>query len=225
LAALNVGPAGSIVSLWRLFLASASVRGSIPALTELVGHDARIGVSANALDMEPEAERREWLGRETRALASAGFSPVKLDLRDYFADPAALVELLARLEMVWATGGNVFVLRKALQRSRLDELLPAAVRDDSLAYGGSSAGACVCAPTLRGIDLIDNAYAAGEPVFEGLGLVDYSIAPHLGAEGEGGKAIARLVDHFERAGMPYRALRDGQAIVVRNGDSTTIEFY
>jgi peptidase S51-like protein len=104
------------------------------------------------LDMEPDAERREWLGTETRALASAGFSPVELDLRGYYADPAALVELLARLDMVWATGGNVFVLRKALHRSRLDELLLAHLGDDSLAYGGCSAGACVCGPTLRVID-------------------------------------------------------------------------
>jgi dipeptidase E len=209
----------------RLFLASASVRGRVPTLTELVGDGAKIGVSANALDREPDVERTEWLAKETHALESAGLCPVELELRDYYADPAALVEVLARLDMVWATGGNVFVLRRALQRSRLDELLLAHLRNDLLAYGGCSAGACVCGPTLHGIDLIDDAHAAGEPIFDGLGLVDYSIAPHLGADGEAGKAIRRLVTHFESAGMPYRALRDGQAIVVQNGNSRTIEFY
>jgi dipeptidase E len=209
----------------RLFLASASVRGRVEELTALVGANARVGVSANAFDMESEAVRREWLGKEMRALAGAGLSPVELDLRDYYAETTALLESLAGLDMVWATGGNVFVLRQALKRSHFDELLSARVHDDTLAYGGCSAGACVCAPTLRGIDLIDNAYSAGDPVFDGLGLVNYSIAPHVGADGEVGDAIARLVAYFERVGMPYRALRDGQAIVIHDGDSRTIDFY
>lgn len=209
----------------RLFLASASVRGRVEALTEMVGSDARVAVSANALDVEAAAVRREWLATEMHALAVAGLSPFALDLRDYYANPAALARLAARVDMVWTTGGNVFVLREALTRSRFDELLVARVRDDSIAYGGCSAGACVCAPTLRGIESIENAHAAGEPIFEGLGLVDYSIAPHLGAEGEAGAAIARLVDYFQRARMPYRALRDGQAIVVNAGRSFTIDFH
>lgn len=149
-------------------------------MTDLVGSNASVGVSANAFDMEAEAERREWLRQEMRALSGAGLSPVELDLRDYYADQAALVERIDRLDMLWATGGNVFVLRKALKRSRLDELLLSRLRDDLLAYGGCSAGACVCGPTLRGIDLIDDAHAAGTPIFDGLGLVDYSIAPHAG---------------------------------------------
>jgi len=131
------------------------MRGTVQALTDLVGSEARVAVSANALDMEAEALRQEWLGNEMRALSSAGLAPVEVDLRDFYADSAALVELLARRDMVWATGGNVFVLRKALKQSRLDQLLLAHVRDDSLAYGGCSAGACVCGPTLRGIDLVD----------------------------------------------------------------------
>lgn len=209
----------------RLFLASASVRGRVEELTDLVGSGASVAVSANALDMEGDSERRAWLETELHALSAAGLSPGELDLRECYGDPPALSERLARFEMVWATGGNAFVLRKALERSGLDELLLTRLGDDSLAYGGSSAGACVCGPTLRGIDTIDDAYAAGDPIFEGLGLVDYAIAPHVGAEGEPGEAIARLVAYYARAGIPYRALRDGQAIVVRNGGSTMIDLY
>jgi peptidase E len=96
--------------------------------------------------------------------------------------------------------------------------------DDTLAYGGCSAGACVCAPTLRGIELIDDAFAAGAPVFDGLGLVDFSIAPHYGADGEVGETIDRLIAHFRAAGTPYRALRDGQAIVLHDGRTRSIEY-
>jgi peptidase E len=71
----------------------------------------------------------------------------------------ALDEVAAELvaDMFWATGGNAFVLRKALQRSGVDQVLDARVRAGSLAYGGSSAGACVAGSTLRGLELIDDA--------------------------------------------------------------------
>lgn len=207
----------------RLFLSSATVRGRVEALTELVGPDASVGVSANALDAEPDRDRDEWLLKEMRALAGAGLSPAAIDLRACYDDRRALGEMLSCLDMVWATGGNVFVLRNAFRRSRLDELLPARLIDDSLAYGGCSAGACVCAPSLRGIDLIDDAYAAGEPIYQGLGLVDHAIAPHLGADGETGEAIGRLVTYFESEGVPHWALRDGQAIMVSGEDTRLIE--
>jgi dipeptidase E len=208
-----------------LFLASASLPGKVEELTDLVGPHARVGVSANALDVAPRRERDEWLEREIRALGGAGLSPIELDLREYYAHPEAIVEVASALDMVWATGGNVFVLRKAFRRSGFDRLLLARLDDNSLAYGGCSAGACICGSTLRGIELIDDAHAAGPPIFEGLGLLDYSIAPHFGADGEIGQAILRLTRHFEETGTPYRALRDGQAIVVHDESSTMIEFH
>ncbi|HZQ81491.1 MAG TPA: Type 1 glutamine amidotransferase-like domain-containing protein [Gaiellaceae bacterium] len=204
----------------RLFLASAGVRGRVHELTELVGAGARVAVSANALDLVvSEAERAVWLDRELAALAGAGLVPRELDLR------VADTDGLADADMLWATGGNAFVLRKALRRSGIDDVLLARLRDGSLAYGGSSAGACICGPTLRGIELIDDASADGEPLFTGLGLVDFCIAPHFEAEGEAGETIARLVEHYQLTGTPYRALRDGQAIVVRDGAETLIDCY
>jgi len=174
--------------------------------------------------MESGPERDEWLETEMHALAGAGLSPVEVDLREYYPRPETIGKVLAGLDIFWATGGNVFVLRKALRRSRVDEVLLALLEDDRLAYGGCSAGACVCSPTLRGIHLIDDAHAGGAPIFDGLGLLPYSIAPHFGADGEVGEGISRLVRYFDESGTPYRALRDGQALVVRGEDSTQIEF-
>jgi len=204
----------------RLFLTSAGVRGHVEELTALVGDGAKVAVSANALDLVvSEDERALWLGRELAALARAGLAPYELDLRR--AGAAALGDV----DMLWATGGNAFVLRKALERSGVGDALVARLHDGSLAYGGSSAGACVCGPTLQGIELIDDAYADGEPIFAGLGLVDFCVAPHFEADGEAGETIARLVAHYRATGTPYRALRDGEAVVIRDGDLTAIDCY
>jgi dipeptidase E len=192
-------------------------------LRALVGDGARVGVTANALDLVvSDAERASWLAREVAALAEAGCAVAERDLRRHYGRPGSIDEVLDGLDAVWATGGNVFILRDALRRSGLDAALAARLADDTLAYGGSSAGACVCGPTLAGFELIDDAHAAGEPIFAGLGLVPFSIAPHFRTPGEAGDTIDRLVTHFRDTGMPYRALEDGEAIVVRDGEVETV---
>ena len=101
---------------------------------------------ANAVDNLPEFPRAKWVDEERRMLASVGLSAFELDLRGYYQRPGALAAALAEVDLVWTTGGNVFVLRDALQRSQLDRLLTDRVGDGSLAYGGCSAGACVSCP-------------------------------------------------------------------------------
>jgi dipeptidase E len=194
----------------------------VPDLTELAGAGARVAVTANAFDRAGDRPRKSWVEQELRALAAAGLSPFELDLRDYCSQPDGLRRALAAVDMVWATGGNAFVLRDAISRSGLDSLLSECLRDDSLAYGGFSAGACVCAPTLRGIELMDDPRKVRNPVWDGLGLVDFSIVPHYGTADAQGKSADRVVAYFRAHGMSYRTLRDGQAIIVRDGSAPTI---
>ncbi len=124
---------------------------------------------------------------------------------------------------MWITGGNVFVLRDALRRSQLDRLLTDRVGDGSLAYGGCSAGACVSGPTLRGLELVDDVSAVVNPVWDGLGLVDFCIAPHHRSAHPENRAIQQVVEYFRATGLPYRAVRDGQAIVVRDGTCRIVD--
>ena len=108
-----------------------------------------------------------------------------------------------------------------MRRSGLDALLIERLGEDAVAYGGYSAGACVAAPTLRGAELVDDPSAVREPIWDGLGLVDFSIAPHYRSPHPEAEPMERVVAHFEAHAMPYRTLRDGQAIVV-NGDTTRL---
>ena len=208
----------------RLLLASSHPALHRRHLSELAHPGATVAVVANAIDTLIDFPREDWVADETRMLQDAGLAPFELDLRRYDAQPAErLAEALAGVDVVWATGGNVFVLRDALRRSGLDALLRARLADDSIAYGGVSAGACVCGPTLRGLEHVDDAGAVPEPIWEGLGLVGFSIAPHYRSGGPEGQAIERVVEYFRARAMPYQALRDGQAIVVRGGSPRTVD--
>ena len=95
-------------------------------------------------------------------------------------------------------------------------------------WSGFSAGAVVAAPTLAGIDLVDDpnvvpdGYEGTELVWDGLNFVSYSIAPHYRSDHPESGIIDDVVARFERDGMPYRALRDGEAIVIRGGDEQVV---
>ena len=81
----------------------------------------------------------------------------------------------------------------------------------------------MCGPTLRGLELVDEIGAVPEPVWDGLGFVDFSIAPHYRSDHPEADAIERVVEYFRTNGMPYRTLQDGQAIIVRDGSVRTVE--
>ncbi len=201
----------------RLFLSSFRLSEAPQELSGLIGPGAQTAVVLNALDNVPALPRADWMAEEKRSLAALGLPASELDLRQYYAEPAALREALAEVALVWATGGNAFVLRDSLRRSGLDTLLAERLTENSIAYGGYSAGACVTGPTLRGIELVDDVNAVRRPIWDGLGLVDFSLAPHYRSAHREAESIEHVVAYFQAHGLPYRTLRDGQAIVARDG--------
>jgi dipeptidase E len=203
----------------RLFLSSSGLSAAPDELSGLVRPHGRVAVSLNARDNLPgcDALRPVWLDEQAAALAALGFAVHELDFRDHDGEPAALLEALSGVDLVWVAGGNAFVLREAMRRSGFDDALADLLAQDSIAYSGYSAGACVAGPTLRGIDLVDDVDAVSVPVWAGLELVDFSVAPHYRSEHPESAAIDRVVAYLEASKLPYRTLRDGQALVVRDG--------
>ena len=205
----------------RLYLSSYRFGAAADVLTGLVGAGARIAVVSNALDLIPEESRRAYARNVHDPLADLrdlGFAPFELDLRGYFGRPDALDQALEGVGMVWAVGGNAFLLRRAMAQSGLDAILLRRLAQDSLAYGGWSAGACVAGSTLRGVDLMDEPQAVTDlydpaPIYDGLGLVDFVIVPHFASDHpEAGAATVAAAWPAERD-IPHRTLRDGEAIV------------
>lgn len=104
----------------------------------------------------------------------------------------------------------------------LSELL----RTDSIVYAGYSAGPCVLGPTLCGFETIEDPSVTrlhgGAPVFEGLGVLDCVVVPHVGIRGNRtSQLLQQLADRHERAGTPVCRLRDGEVLVV-DGDETAV---
>jgi dipeptidase E len=189
--------------------------------SDLLSGSARLAVIPNALDFSTDnAWRKKWLEREFRDLEALGLQSEAVDLRDFFDSPHSLGEELGAFDGVWVLGGNVFMLRRAMQYSGFDKFVwGKRERKAKFVYGGYSAGSCVLAPSLRGLDLVDppDQIAPGyrpEVLWEGLGILGYSIAPHFESDHSEAERIGTVVDYFKEQKISYRALRDGESIVV-----------
>jgi len=207
----------------RLYLSSFRLGEPAGRLVELVRRGGRstVSVVANAVDGADEPERRsEAVSGELDALSGLGLEPHELDLRDYRAGSDELERHLAGCGALWMRGGNVFTLRHAMMVSGADRLLPRLITEDALVYAGYSAGPCVLAPSLSGLELCDDAdevrrVSRAEPIFEGLGVLDRAFVPHLDSPGHPEtELLARVAQLYRRAGTPFWALSDGQALVV-----------
>ncbi|WP_192583423.1 Type 1 glutamine amidotransferase-like domain-containing protein [Streptomyces albicerus] len=196
------------------------VSDSRPSALPSTRETGRAGIVLNALDEHGSSRGRD-LGREIRTLETFGYSCDELDLRDYFSDPDELPRRLADLDLVWALGGNAFVLARAMTQSGFAHAVKAQLHRPEFVYGGYSAGACVAGPDLRGIDLIDDptvlpeGYAAHtEPAC--LGLVPYRIVPHWRSEHRETKGADRAAAYLAEHGLSHRCLRDGEAVNIHN---------
>jgi len=205
----------------RLYLSSWRVGDRAGSLLALLGSGKRAALIENALDLSSEAARemhRTEVYDPAVELASLGIGVTRLDLRQYFGRPEALAAALAGYDLVWVTGGNTFVLRRAMKASGFDDLITRMLDSDEIVYGGFGAGAVVAGPGLGGMQLFDDAGAVPhgydpETVWDGLGLIDHAIVPHYRSPHPETAAAERTTRHLAGQGLRYRALRDGEVIV------------
>ena len=204
----------------KLYLSSNGLGDEVEKLVSMLPDNRRAGVIFNALDFSNEPVRKQAaIDREIATLAQLGLEAEALDLRCYFGQPESLANHMDRFGMVWVIGGNTFVLRRAMAQSGLDSFLIENRDSAGLVYAGYSAGVCVLAPTLRGIDLVDDPFEVPdgyqeEVIWDGLSLIDYCIAPHYRSNHEESEKIGKAVDYFIDKKMLFKALRDGEVIVV-----------
>lgn len=155
-----------------------------------------------------------------------GFDASELDLRQFVAREDDLAAALADFPFVWVRGGNTFVLRAQLARSGADTVLADRLSDDSLVYAGYSAGACVLAPSLAGLEHTDDPgevepTCGVEPIWEGMGLIDHQIVVHVASPTDPHRDSARMTERYRAEATPYWALADDDVAVI-DGEAVEI---
>lgn len=203
----------------KLYLSSYFLGNHPEELANLVGPNKKVGIIMNAADVYGNEKRPMYLANEVEKMKAIGLTAEELDLREYFDDNETLHARLEKYGLVWAMGGNSFALRRAMKLSGFDTAIADLVASETLVYGGFSAGSCVATQTLKGIELVDDPDQIPERynkeiVWEGMGFVDFSIAPHYRSDHPESKGIEKVVQYFEENKMPYKVLHDGEVFVI-----------
>lgn len=187
----------------------------------MVGNNKKILFIDNAKDDLEADERQQHVAEKKIEFEAAGFEFHELDLRHYFNQPEKLAPIVANAGMIWASGGNTFLLRRAMQYSGVDQMIEAGLRQDAFVYGGSSAGSIVLTKTLRGTENGDDPFVLAdgydeEIIWNGLGLIYPQLVPHYQSDWFGEQAQA-MVDYFDTNGLVYETLHDGDVYII-DGD-------
>ncbi len=214
----------------RLYLSSFRLGRHADVLMDLVGPHRTAAVIANACDLAPAREREGHVRRELDALGSLGLTVDELDLRQFIGGGDAADELAARLRgygLVWVRGGSPFVLLRTMRASGFDRLLLDLLARDGIVYGGYSGGVDVLAPSLRGFELLTDPAVAppglpAEVPWDGLGVLPYAFAAHYRSDHPETGLVDKLVQYYIDTHMLFKAVRDGEVIVVRDGVETVL---
>jgi dipeptidase E len=206
----------------RLYLSSFRLGNRPQKLIDLAKGNMRAAIVLNACDHLSDEERLIRVQQEFVALQSLGFSPYELDLRNYFNNQqkqAELCDLLAGTGLIWVRGGNSFILRRAMKTSNFEELISDFLGRDAIAYGGFSAGTVMLTQSLHGVELVDDPKVIPtgyDPaiIWEGIGLIPYSIAPHYKSDHPESAATNDLVQYYIDNHMLFKTLHDGEVIVI-----------
>jgi dipeptidase E len=208
----------------RLFLSSQDLGNYANIARKLAGDNNKALFIKNAQDDKPPEERNFSNPEKQKMFEQAGFEFEMIDLRDFFGKPNELEEKLSGAGSFWSSGGNTFILRRAMKASGFDEIIKRLLQEDRILYGGWSAGSCIAAQSLHGIqygdrpkpDAVPPEYPIKETIWEGLGLVDFMIVPHCDSDWFG-KEADRCMAYFKKHNITYKPLKDGQVMVI-DGD-------
>lgn len=155
----------------------------------------KLAIIPNAKDYYSERARDFKINQTIDSFESIGIKNYQVvDLRD--ETRPHLLNKLSKFDIIWCVGGNTFCLIEAIKNSGFDKVMKQLI-NDGVVYGGESAGAIVAGTTLRGVEFADEPEFANKVIWEGVGLIDRIIVPHVGSQNYG-NGVNELIKLHEK---------------------------
>lgn len=205
----------------KLYLSSYKLGNSVEELKKWlqISENNKIVLIANAKDIYPDGERKaNGIQNDAKDLENLGFEVTLLDLKKYFGQKEVLRTELQDIHAFYVSGGNTFVLRKAMLLSGFDELLLEYSSNPNYLYAGYSAGICCLCKDMSPLAIMDepgvDPYDSKvPPIYNGIGFEEEIIIPHFESDHKETEAASRTVDFCKQKGIPYKTLRDGEVLI------------
>jgi dipeptidase E len=106
-----------------------------------------------------------------------------------------------------------------MQQSGFDRVIETLVKPGKLVYAGYSAAVAVVAPSLRGVELVDDIHATAKGyddkiIWDGYGLIDFYPIVHYQSDHPESELVEKELEHVKSMNIKYKTLRDGDVIIV-----------
>lgn len=200
-----------------LYMSSQKFGNDTKILKEWIEkNDNKIAIIPNALDAKGKEKIQKNLKEDIELLEEIGFNVTIINLKNYFGNYNKLKEELLNYNACCVMGGNVFILRKAMELSGLDIFLKEKMSNDNYLYIGYSAGNCVLSESLDYLDIIDEPisfYDGSNINYKGLGFIDYIVIPHYKSNYHKSHLIDEVVNKCENENIKYKAISDGEVLI------------
>lgn len=202
----------------NFYLSSYKVGNRTDELKKWINeHGNKICLIPNSRDIYPESERKaNGIKEDVNELTDLGFDVTVISLKDYFDNKEELINKLKGFNAFYVIGGNTFALRQAMYLSGFDEYLKTIENSSDFLYAGYSAGICVLAKDLHGLDVCDdpniNPYGI-DTMWDGLGYFDYIFLPHYKSNHKETELIDASVEYCNQHNIKYKTLKDGDVII------------
>ena len=186
---------------------------------ELFWENKKVAFISNACDGFDDQSIESELDIFVQECMSLWLEIERLDLQEYFWKQKDLEKYLKSFWWILVAGWNTFVLRQAFYLSGLDSVVCDFERSRTdFVYAWWSAGICILAPSLKWIDICDDAECypyddLKETIWEGLGILDYSISPHYRSDHPESDMTEKEVQYYIDNKRLFKALRDGEVII------------
>lgn len=204
----------------KLYLSSIG----IPAPEELAAllgksfSETTVALIPNAKDYYSKRAWEFTLNSRIEYMKSLGLNSEVVNLKDY-TEGSILKNKLSKYDLIWASGGNTFMLRYEMKRSGFDQIIQDLL-NQGIVYGGDSAGALVAGLSINGIESADEPGFAEEVINTGMGIVPFSILPHAD-----NPEFSEVVPAFRELHRDEEIieLNDSQAVVFENDTHRIID--
>ena len=201
----------------KIYLSSYRIP-DIKAFCDFVGkepQEIRFGLISNAKDHKNPIERKEKIEESIRYFSGLGLKVEEINLLDY-ANEIDLRKKFKEFDVLWFNGGNTYCLRYAIKRSGTDNVIRE-VLNEGIVYAGDSAGAIVTGPTLKYFDRADDSTLAPEVIYEGLGLVKFTVLPHWSSP-DFDEILKTIKTDLEKDGYETITMTDRDYLLIEDGE-------
>lgn len=181
--------------------------------------EVSVALIPNAKDYYIERAHNFKVGELVEYMQQLDLKVEVIDLRNY-DNPDTLKEKLAGYDLIWAMGGNTYMLRYEMRRSGFEKVI-GELLEAGIIYGGDSAGALVAGVSIAGVEFADEPEFAEEVIEDGLKLVPFAILPHV--DNPEFAEVLPIFRNLHQGKNDVIELKDSQAVIFDGTDHHIVE--